>query len=176
MLFFDQLKKGDSHLRAVAAGVAIGLSVLVAGLWYVQVVCAKRYRADLQEQSLRTVRVPAIRGKILDRNGMALAENRPSYNLDLYLEEFRRYFRFEYTNRVLPVFRATHPGTRAIGKTDEELQSAARCRVMSNLMLRVSSLVHEPQTLNARHFTNHYDNLRSLPYPLLRDLSVQQVA
>src|SRR5512143_92793 len=102
MLFFDQLKKGDAHLRAVAAGVAIGLGVLLAGLWYVQVVSAKRYRADLQEQSLRIVRVPAIRGKILDRNGFALAENRPSYNVNLYLEEFRPSFRYEYTNRVLP--------------------------------------------------------------------------
>ena len=77
------------------------MGVLLAGLWYVQVVSAKRYRADLQEQSLRIVRVPAIRGKILDRNGIALAENRPSYNVNLYLEEFRRQFRYEYTNRVL---------------------------------------------------------------------------
>jgi penicillin-binding protein 2 len=176
MLFFDQLKKGDSHLRAVATAVAVGLGVLISGLWYVQVVCANRYRADLQEQSLRIVRVPAIRGKILDRNGLALAENRPSYNVDLYLEEFRRYFRFEYTNRVLPAFRATHPGTRPAGKVDEALQSSARCRVMSNLVLRVSSVVREPQLLNEKQFTNHYDNLRSLPFPLMRDLSVQQVA
>src|SRR5947208_2737941 len=101
MLIFDQIKKGDPHLRAVALVVALGLGVLLMGLWYVQVVCAKRYRADLQEQSLRIVRVPAIRGKILDRNGFALAENRPSYNVNLYLEEFRRSFRYEYTNRVL---------------------------------------------------------------------------
>ena len=59
------------------------MMVLLAGLWYVQVVSASRYRADLQEQSLRIVRVPAIRGKILDRNGIALAENRPSYNVNV---------------------------------------------------------------------------------------------
>src|ERR1051325_6414453 len=129
MLFFDQLKKGDSHLRAVAAGVAIGLSVLVAGLWYVQVVCASRYRADLQEQSLRIVRVPAIRGKILDRNGLALAENRASYHVNLYLEEFRRSFRYEYTNKVLREYRSTHPNLRSGQKIDQDLQSIARCRV-----------------------------------------------
>src|ERR1051325_6817695 len=138
MLFFDQLKKGDSHLRAVAAGVAIGLSVLVAGLWYVQVVSAKKYRADLQEQSLRIVRVPAIRGKILDRNGFALVENRASYNVNLYLEEYRRNFRYEYTNYVLKEFRRTHPDSgRPAGKLDETLQSEARCRVVSNLMAQV---------------------------------------
>jgi penicillin-binding protein 2 len=176
MLFFDEIKKADPHLRAVAIVVAVGLGVLLGGLWYVQVVCATRYRADLQEQSLRIVRVPAIRGKILDRNGFPLAENRPSYNVNLYLEEFRRNFRYEYTNRVLREFRRTHPDTRATGKTDEALQCAARYRVVSNLMLRVSSLVRQPQALDEKSFTNHYNNLRSLPFPFLRDLSIQQVA
>ena len=31
-------------------------------------------------------RVPAVRGRILDRNGTPLAENRPSYDVNLYLE------------------------------------------------------------------------------------------
>ena len=35
---------------------------------------------------------PGGSGKILDRNGQALADNRPSYNLDLYLEEFQQKF------------------------------------------------------------------------------------
>jgi penicillin-binding protein 2 len=176
MLLFDQLKKGDPHLRAVAVGVAVGVAILLAGLWYVQVISADRYRADLQEQSMRIVRVPAIRGKILDRNGFALAENRPSYNVNLYLEEFRRQFRYEYTNRVLREYRQNHRNTRPTGKIDHELQSAARCRVVSNLLFQVSSLVQQPQAFDEKQFTNHYENLRSLPFPLLRDLSVQQVA
>src|SRR4029079_7920587 len=116
MLLFDEIKKGDPQLRGVALVVAAGMAVLLAGLWYVQVVSAQRYRADLQDQSLRIVRVPAIRGKILDRNGIPLAENRPSYNVNLYLEEFRRLFRYEYTNRVLRDYRLSHPDVRPIGK------------------------------------------------------------
>ena len=176
MLLFDQLKKGDPQLRAIAMTVASGLAVLLVCLWYVQVVSARRYRADLQEQSLRIVRVPTIRGKILDRNGFALAENRPSYNVNMYLEEFRRHFRYEYTNQVLPTFRLAHPNTRPTGKTSEALQSAARCRVASNLLMQVSSLVQQPRAFDEKQFTNHYDNQRSLPFPLLRDLTFQQVA
>lgn len=176
MLIFDQIKKGDRSLRGVSLGVAAGMAVLLAGLWYVQVISAKRYRADLQEQSLRIIRVPAIRGKILDRNGIPLADNRPSYNVNLYLEEFRRYFRYEYTNRVLSEFRKANPKVRPTGRTDEVLQSTARFRVVSNLMLHVSSMVNEPTLLDLKQFTNHYDNLRSLPFPLMRDLTPQQVA
>src|SRR4051812_3388801 len=122
MMVFNPIKKGDPHLTAIALVIGLGMALLLVGLWYVQVVCARRYRADLQEQSLRIVRVPAIRGKILDRNGIALAENRPSYNVYLYLEEFRRNFRYEYTNSVMPAFRQTHPNIRATGKVDEALQ------------------------------------------------------
>jgi penicillin-binding protein 2 len=176
MMFFDEIRKGDPPLRAVAIVVAAGLGVLLAALWYVQVVCAAQYRVDLQEQAMRIIRVPAIRGKILDRNGFPLAENRPSYNVNAYLEEFRRDFRYEYTNQVLPEFRQSHSKTRPTGKTDEALQADARYRVVSNLLFKVSSLVHDPQILDAKSFADHYNNLRSLPFPLLRDLSVQQVA
>ena len=89
MLIFDQLKKNDPHLRAVATVVLGGLGVLLVGLWWVQVVCGREYQAHLEVQSFRTVRIPAVRGKIVDRDGVVLAENRPTYNISLYLEELR---------------------------------------------------------------------------------------
>src|SRR5437667_12481645 len=92
MLIFDQLKKNDPQLRAVALLFLGGLGLLAGGLWWVQIVSARDYQAHLEMQSFRTVRIPAVRGKILDRNGAVLAENRPSYNLSLYLEELRKSF------------------------------------------------------------------------------------
>ena len=41
MLIFDQLKKDDPQLRLVAVMVLGGLGVLLAGLWWVQVVSAR---------------------------------------------------------------------------------------------------------------------------------------
>src|SRR2546421_11950484 len=96
MLIFDQLKKNDLELRAVALMILCGLVVLTAGLWWVQVVSSRDFTAHLQMQSFRTVRIPAVRGKILDRNGVVLAENRPSYNVSLYLEELRKDFDAAY--------------------------------------------------------------------------------
>src|SRR5258706_11163833 len=100
MLIIDQLKKGDPQLRIIATVMLAGMGVLLTGLWYIQVVSADRYRADVQDQSFRVIRVPALRGKILDRNRIPLAENRPSYNVNLYLEELRRNFRTEYVQHV----------------------------------------------------------------------------
>jgi len=90
MLIFDQLKKNDRQLGVLAVVVGSGLALLLAGLWWVQIVSARDYQANLETQSFRTVRIPAVRGKILDRNSIALAENRPAYNISLYLDELRR--------------------------------------------------------------------------------------
>ncbi len=93
MLFFDQLKKNDPQLRLLALAIAAGLSILLVGLWWVQIVSARDYETHLQTQSYRTVRIPAVRGKILDRNGCVLAENLPSYDLDLYLGDLSQQFK-----------------------------------------------------------------------------------
>src|SRR5439155_10434929 len=86
----------DPQLRAVALIVLCGLAVLAAGLWWVQIVSVRDFQAHLEMQSFRTVRLPAVRGKILDRNGVVLAENRATYNVSLYLEELRKEFDAAY--------------------------------------------------------------------------------
>src|ERR1017187_113973 len=92
MLVVDELKKNDPQLRLVAMVLVGGLFVLLAGLWWVQVVSAREYQAHLDTQAYRTIRLPAVRGKILDREGRVLAENRPRYNLSLYLDELWKPF------------------------------------------------------------------------------------
>src|SRR5215472_3647032 len=96
MLIFDQLKRNDPQLRLLAMVVLAGMLILLAGLWWVQIVSVRDYREHVETQSFRTVRIPAARGKILDRNGVALADNRPSYNISLYLEELQGQFKAKY--------------------------------------------------------------------------------
>jgi penicillin-binding protein 2 len=93
MLVFDELKKNDPQLRLVAMVLAAGLCLLLAGLWWVQVVSAREYQSHLDTQAYRTIRIPAVRGKILDREGRVLAENRPRYNLSLYLDDLNDQFK-----------------------------------------------------------------------------------
>src|SRR6185312_9225374 len=108
MLIFDELKKNDPQLRIVAAVLTGGLFVLLAGLWWVQIVSARQYRSHLETQAYRSVRMPAVRGKILDCEGRVLAENRASYNLSLYLDDLQDRFRDEY-QRLRPMRTVTNP-------------------------------------------------------------------
>ncbi len=109
MLIFDQLKREDRKLRAISLGVLLGFGILLIGLWWVQIVSAKRYEENLKNQQFRSVRVPALRGKILDRHGESLAENRPRFDVNLYLEDLRSQFTYEYTNHVVPEYVRQHP-------------------------------------------------------------------
>src|ERR1041385_3085958 len=108
MLIFDELKRNDPQLRLVATMLALGLFVLLAGLWWVQVVSAREYQSHLETQAYRTVRIPAARGKILDREGRVLAQNAASYNLNLYLGDLQRQFKSEF-NRLRPMRTVTKP-------------------------------------------------------------------
>src|SRR5688572_8716659 len=96
MLIFDQLRKNDPPMRLLTLAVLGGLTILFCGLWYVQIICADEFRKSEKAQSYRRVRIPAQRGRILDRNGLVLADNRPSYNVNLYLKDLRKSFQETY--------------------------------------------------------------------------------
>src|SRR5215471_10780970 len=96
MLVVDELKKNEPQLRLVALALAVGLCVLLAGLWWVQVVSSHEYEEHLRTQAYRSIRMPAVRGKILDREGRVLAENHPRFNLSLYLDDLHRQFDTAY--------------------------------------------------------------------------------
>jgi penicillin-binding protein 2 len=183
MLIFDQLRKNDMQLQLLAAVICCGLLVLVTGLWWVQIVNAGRYRESIEAQSFRTVRLSATRGKIMDRNGVALADNRPTYNINLYLEELSQAFRTEYkkirprnivTNDLpfwkewlgLSPFKTNYPPVKG-----DSLEREARLRVAGRTATQVSAVIRAPVTINSTNFHRHYATALSMPYPLVKDVT-----
>ncbi|HEY7862844.1 MAG TPA: penicillin-binding protein 2 [Thermoanaerobaculia bacterium] len=64
-------------------------SVLTFAYWYIQIVQGDRYFELSENNRIRSVKVTAPRGHVLDREGRVLAENEPAYNLQLYRREAR---------------------------------------------------------------------------------------
>jgi len=168
MLIFDQLKKNDPQLRVMTWGVLIGLGILFVGLWYVQVISHRHYAENQKAQSFRTVRIPAIRGKILDRNGQPLAENQPSYNVSLYLDELRDQFKDEW-QRARPKGRLTRSE-----RISQEAQ--ARYRVVNRVVQSIGVGLEQPMTLDYSQFLKHYTNQLALPLLILTNLTPPQIA
>ena len=195
MLIFDELKKNDQQLRLVAVVLAAGLFILLAGLWWVQIVSAREYESHLQTQSYRTVRIPAVRGKILDRNGRVLAENRPHYNLALYLDDLRKQFEAAckqtlaraQADRTQLIAAQEKKLGRSLTKDElkklaltkeerEQLRKQARVGVAGDVILQVSEQLGQSLTLDGMKFSRHYETQRALPYPVLRNLDPAQIA
>src|SRR5439155_5385874 len=179
MLIFDQLRKNDRQLQVLSVCVLSGLGLLLLGLWYVQVLSAKRYKNSQISQSFRAVRIPAIRGKILDANGVVLAENRPSYNVNLYLDELRPYFQTQYSyakNQALNDLKKSGVRPKLSREQILQLGRQTRYQVVSNFFLRVTSALQAPQMLNEQQFLKHYDQRLFLPMPVLTGLTPQQTA
>lgn len=78
------------RIRLTLAVVYVLLALLVWQLWDIQVSSATEYADSVYRQTVRRVRLPGYRGRILDREGLVLADNRPSYCVGLYIEEFRQ--------------------------------------------------------------------------------------
>ncbi len=79
------------RLRIVIVGAVMLLGLLL--LWFrcfaEQVRSGSDYREQIARQSIRRVRIPARRGKILSFDQVVLADNQPCFQLIFYPEEMR---------------------------------------------------------------------------------------
>ncbi len=87
--YFQDKEPREFRRRVFAAMlfVAAVFFILVARLWYLQIMESSYYRDLSKNNRIRTVKSPAPRGLIYDRNGLKLAENRPGFDLYLVPED-----------------------------------------------------------------------------------------
>ena len=191
MLIFDELKKNDPQLRFVAAALTAGIFILLTGLWWVQIVSAGEYKSHLETQSYRTIRIPAMRGKILDCQGRVLAENSPRYNLDIYFDDLSGDFQSEYWKLRPPkAVKATRSFWEfwkkpAVGvqksagltkKQISDLEWQARYDVAYNVINKMSQTIGRPLTFDYRSFARAYESSLYVPYPIAQSLKPEEVA
>jgi penicillin-binding protein 2 len=79
-----------SRLAGLCAVLVILPAILSARLWDLQVVTGRGYASLANQEQLRTVIVPAIRGRILDDTGVPLVAYRPSLIVAVNLQALSR--------------------------------------------------------------------------------------
>ncbi|MDP7010110.1 MAG: hypothetical protein QF685_01920, partial [Verrucomicrobiota bacterium] len=166
MVILDQIRRKDYRLGSVAVFLLFGAGVLLAGLWYVQIISSRQYEESQRNQSIRTVRIPAVRGKIMDRHGSVIAKDRPTYNLVAYLEELRPHFR--------RAWRENRPKRKLSRDESLNLQITVRYQVVSNFVAQIGLGI--PMDITPEDVQQHFNDLRALPLPVLRNLDSASVA
>ena len=178
MFIFDIFKREARRLRTLSAVMAGGLLLLLAGLWFVQIVSGKQLQGRLEKQSFRRPEVPAERGNIFDRNGQALVGNQPQYNVVVYLEDLRSQFAEEYSQMAKDYAReqGLPPGVKLPSKVSAPLHLEADYRVVSNLSARVAAVLQQPMTLDPQRFRVFLHESIFMPLQILTNLNARQVA
>src|SRR3989338_7307572 len=67
--------------------------IVVSRLYYLQIVKGSYYRLFSNENTLKEIEIPAIRGIIYDRNRIPIVQNRPSFDITItpqYIKDFNQ--------------------------------------------------------------------------------------
>jgi penicillin-binding protein 2 len=78
------------RIRVMALVTFVGLFVLAARMFQLQIVRGDQYRREAEENILRMIFVPSTRGIVRDARGRVIATNRPTYNVYVVPRWFMR--------------------------------------------------------------------------------------
>ena len=85
------MNQDSPRLRLSVVGIVVFalFASLFARLWYLQVMATAEFQVEAQANRIRTVPLEAPRGRILDRNGKVLVDNRISVQVTIDRAELR---------------------------------------------------------------------------------------
>lgn len=87
--FVRELVDAKRRIMLLSLGAGIIFLVLLLRFWHLQVLDSDEYRERSESNRLRFVPVAASRGTIIDRNGVVLVRNQPSFSLAVVPQEVK---------------------------------------------------------------------------------------
>jgi len=163
-----------------------GFLYVLAGLAYRQLIQTGDLKEQSDSQSRRVVMRPPARGRIFDRNGFVLVDNRARWSVKADLAALQKEFRAEYLRLV-----AAEKARQAVQIDRERLMEIARLQVLQGWLNKVWFVIDEthrggpgrkpakavPLTapverqVNVEELRKHLRERRALPFTLVTDLA-----
>ncbi len=162
--------KPTLRIQFLGLCMLLGLSALVLRLWWVQVARGHEWTARIQGSSEATVRIPSIRGEIRDRNGVALVQNRASYEVDFYLPEMVKGYRQRYGRPPETRYRATISGM------PKDMKEPDIVRIVNDGIVPRLEDLDLARDYNAGQLQKHYRNNTEVPYSYIKDIDFATMA
>jgi penicillin-binding protein 2 len=167
-----QLARRSNEFRAaMLAAIMLACFVLLVGkLWYVQIARGNDYTSRLRTTSQVNVRLPAVRGEILDRNGIPLAQNRASAAVEFRLPEMVRSCR----ERLGMIPRYEYRTT--IGGMATEKSEADIVKIINEIVMPGLAKLGLARDYNANQLRVHFRNNSEVPFIYMEDLDFETMA
>lgn len=165
----------------------LGFLYVVGGLAYRQLIQSNDLKEQSDTQSRRVVLRPPARGRIYDRNGFPLVDNRARWSVKADLASLQKEFRAEYL-RLL----AAEKAREAVSVDREKIMEDARVRVLQGWLNKVWFVIDETnrhsqarkpvpkltsvtapaeRLINIEELRRHLRERRALPFTLVNDLA-----
>ncbi len=156
---------------AVIGSIMLACVLLLIGrLWYVQVARGDEYTARIRSNSQVNVRLPAVRGEILDRNGIPLAENRSSVAVEFYLPDIVRAYREKHGEVPRRSYQTTVRGMMT-EKSEPDI-----VKILNESVIERLADLGIAEDYNANSLRLHYRNNTEVPFTYMEDLDFETMA
>lgn len=81
MRIYEDLHLLQRRIEVIQNAVVVAFVLLLVQFWFLQVIRGRYYQLQAEMNRVRAVPIAAPRGRLLDRAGATLVENRPSFNI-----------------------------------------------------------------------------------------------
>jgi len=140
------LLKNRNRVLLIGLFLLFMYSLLAIKLWQEQIKQGSTYRNKISKQSIRRIRIPAPRGKILTSDLHVLADNTPSYDVYLYFEEMRQNRRSKTITYI------------------------------ENALLQIDAILNLPKKITTINIKKHMNTRPGLPFKVARKINSRQIA
>jgi penicillin-binding protein 2 len=148
----------------------LGMGALGFRLWWVQVARGSDYTKQIRGSSEATVRIPSVRGEIRDRNGLALVQNRASYEVDFYLPEMVKGYRERFGAPPRVEYRAT------INGMPKDMKEPDIIKIVNDGVVPRLDDLDLARDYNAGQLQRHYRNNTEVPFSYIKDIDFPTMA
>ncbi len=160
----------DARLIVLGGVLLAALGILVAKLYREQIVRHAYWAAKVSQGSEVTVRIPALRGNIRDRNGVSLAENGVSYAVEFYLPDMVRSYRETAGEVPMVEYHATVRQMKTMQKEPDIV------RIVNESVVPRLEEVGLAQDYNSGRLQRHFRNRSEVPFTYREDVDVATLA
>ena len=165
----DDIRVQGWRLGVLGLLIFAAVGILLSRLWNVQVVNSDSARQKSEEQTTVHARIAPARGAICDRNGVMLAENRPSFDIDFYLGDLRRAYAESHKGNVPRLqLRPTKDGKK---RSEDDIVEIVRQSINP-----IKDTLGLSAPLNEKDIREHFRTDPDLPYHYMSDLDFATVA
>ena len=134
------------RLLILAAGALLLFLALGVRLYFEQIRSQDQYRSRIDRQSIRKIRIPPLRGKILTSDLVVLADNIVSYDICFYFEEMRQ-----------------RPSRKTVPYINEQVR-------------KLEAILGRPSKAGESGVERHNKVRRGIPMTVFSDLTAEEVA